>query len=235
MNIVICDDEMVYRKRIEKAVYTYCREIKGITDVTCYSLSHLSEIIEFKDTIDLLLLDIELEDENGIEFRRYISEKGWETPVVFVSSYDSYISDTFGKNVYGFVKKPIQEQELYHALERVYQECFSQKQYIMNDGTYIKEKDIYKITASADYTYIMAEKGDYLSDIIISRWEEILPKEKFLRIHRSYIVNVEQIESINKEVVLKNGKHVKIGRRRLNDTKEKYEEYLRRKGKQWFV
>lgn len=229
LHIVICDDEPIYHEEIKKFVNHFFSDIKGLKQIDYSICSSLQEVREQKEHIDLLLLDIELGGENGIEFRKEITENRGEIPVVFVSAYENYIGEAFGKNVYGFIHKPIQKKEMERVLERVCQECLFMKQYQMNDGTYIREKDIYFIRAYADYSRLTVVGGQYMSDMTLSKWQDMLPSALFVRIHRSYIVNMQNIQYIDKDVLMKNGMQIPISRRRLKEVKVIYQDYLRKK------
>lgn len=229
MNIVICDDELVYQEKIKQMTEHFFSERIECSQVNCITCVSPKEIMELDAEIDLLLLDIELKNENGIAFRKQIFESGWEVPVVFISAYENYIGDAFGKNVYGFVRKPIQAKEFEHVLQRVYEECLLVKSYEVNDGVYIREKDILFIKAFSDYSRLLTAEGEYLSDMTLSKWNEILPKALFIQVHRSYIVNMQHIHYIGTDIQLKNGGHIPLSRRRLKEVKIKYQEYLRKR------
>ncbi|MDD6069915.1 MAG: DNA-binding response regulator [Clostridiales bacterium] len=228
-HIAICDDDSVYQEVIKELAESFFREKKQLSQVNYIVCSTLQELRECKEHIDLLLLDIELESENGIEFRKELVEAGEELPVVFVSGYENYIGEAFGKNVYGFIHKPIQKDDFERVMERMCQECLFMKQYQMNDGTHIREKDIYSIHAYADYSRLITVAGEYMSDMTISKWEEILPTIFFARVHRSCIVNMQNIQYLDKNVLMKNGMNIPISRRRLKDVKVTYHDYLRRR------
>lgn len=68
-----------------------------------------------------------------------------------------------------------------------------------------------------------------MSDMTISKWEEILPTIFFARVHRSCIVNMQNIQYLDKNVLMKNGMNIPISRRRLKDVKVTYHDYLRRR------
>lgn len=229
MNIVICDDELIYREKIKQMTEHFFGERVEHSQVNCITCVSLKEIMELEAAIDLLLLDIELKNENGIAFRKQIFESGWEVPVVFISAYENYIGDAFGKNVYGFIHKPIRAEEFEHVLQRVYEECLLVKSYKINDGIYIREKDILFIKAFSDYSRLSTAEEEHISDMTLSEWNEILPEALFVQVHRSYIVNMQYIHYIEKDIQLKNGVHIAVSRRRLKEVKIKYQEYLRKR------
>ncbi|MCM1499736.1 MAG: LytTR family DNA-binding domain-containing protein [Clostridium sp.] len=234
MNIVICDDEPVYREEIKPLAEHFFGERIEQDQINCITCASAKEVMELEAAIDLLLLDVELKNENGIEFRRQIFESGWEVPIVFISAYENYIGEAFGKNVYGFIRKPIRVEEFEHALQRVYEECLLVKNYEINDGIYVREKDILFIKAFSDYSHLSVAAGEYISDMTLSEWKETLPETLFVQVHRACIVNMQHIHSMEKDILLKNGVHIAVSRRRLKEVKMKYQEYLRRRANALF-
>lgn len=92
----------------------------------------------------------------------------------------------------------------------------------------IQSRNIELLKADGRYTVVGIDKNVIFSDKSIGTWEQELANEDFIRIHKSYIINLRYVVQVGSTIVLKNGTAVPLARRRKKTFETKYKEYLMR-------
>lgn len=152
--------------------------------------------------VDLIFLDIEMPEINGIEFLRIFSLSA--IPVVIISSHKQYAFDAFEYNVIDYLLKPIDPNRLLKALGRARQNSVSVSPESANtENFYIKVNSSYQ-SVFFDKVLYVESLGDYISIVLedkkltvhstLKKIEQKLPGKDFLRIHNSFIVRLDKIE-----------------------------------------
>lgn len=161
--------------------------------------------------VDLLLLDIEMPDMNGIELTRLL---GHQRPVIiFTTGNKSYAIEAFELNVADYLLKPVTAPRFLHAIEKA-KEIINSRDvqlkvepsafvFIRDNGMLkrITLDDILYIEAMGDYVKIFTSQKFHAVHTTLKNMEEKLPPAKFLRVHRSYIVSLDKIETISEGVI----------------------------------
>ncbi len=142
------------------------------------------------------------------------------------------MSEAYGKNVVGFIRKPINEAELekklLHAINLIDKEV---KWIILNvlDGlAKIKISDIVYGSAQGKYTKVYTLSGSeyFITDKGISQLYEMLKDKGFTRISRSLLVNMENVSTIGDKITMANGLQLKYSRRRKTQIQKEYLDYM---------
>ena len=187
---------------------------------------------------EVIFLDINLSGENGFDLLEHIDLK---VKVIFVTAYDEYAVRAFEVNALDYILKPLKKERIAKAVERLISNTNApvrSTQYTIEDtmflstGTrafFIKLKEIRYIRADSCYSIIvLSENISRCSTKTLKKWEELLPSDQFVRIHRSCLVNINHITSIIKKsnggyaVSLNNiSSSVEISRRCRSDLKSK--------------
>ncbi len=176
---------------------------------------------------DLILLDISLEgdDEDGIDLANTINEE-FQIPFIFITSHSDKLTINRVKktNPYGFILKPFKAADILSIISiSVYKLTQGNTTIIRNkensffikqgyDLLKIKFKDILFIKAEDNYTDIVLENRKILASINLKSIVEKLPSKQFIRIHRSYIININKIERISDRFVYINSHEIPLGR-----------------------
>lgn len=219
IRIGICDDVaeqlIMQRKMVENIMTGLCIN----AEVNCFrSGEDLLCEIEQKGSLDIILLDIEMEGINGVETARIIREKDFRVMLLFVSFHDQYCKKIISVQPFAFIDKPVSEKQmesvLRHALEILeeLEEIFE----------YTYKKVSYRIPVKK-IRYFESEKRKvhiYTTDEVCSFYRKLDEVEqemdktdtKFLRISKSYLVNTNYIkEQRFGKVVMNDGTEIKIG------------------------
>lgn len=188
---------------------------------------------------DIIFLDIQLQRDSGFNLLEKIDS---HIKIIFVTAFDKYAIRAFEVNALDYLIKPVDPERLANTLERIdnsknVEEMenqpfnYSDSVFLEHLGNYffVKLNSIILITASAAYTEVRTTKGHkILAHKSMKEWENRLPQNTFVRIHRSTIVNIEYIEKIERwfnysyRVFIKNiEKPLTISRRYLTSIRDK--------------
>ena len=206
LKTLVIDDEPLAQEILRK----YAEDIKSI-EIKGYCSNALEaiEIIE-KQAIDLIFLDINMPKLSGIEFLRTFKN---QPLVVLTTAYTDYAMEGYELNVLDYLVKPfsfarflkaVQKAEhQYQLLQNVNSEEKSESVFIKsNKKSYqIKYSDIVYIEGLGDYIKIYTERSHLVTNLSMKKIEEMLPSNEFYRIHKSHIVNVKKIITIEGNMV----------------------------------
>src|SRR5215469_12852853 len=244
---VIVDDEDLSRQMLRELL---CRHPEIEIEAECANgFEAVKAVTELKP--DLLFLDIQMPKLDGFEVLELI---GTEIAVVFVTAYDEYAIRAFDIHAVDYLLKPFGRERFETALHRAKQRLGGKlppaielsssarpparhaERIVVRDGTRVHIIPVVKLDyaeAQDDYVELCSEGKTHLKQQTISSLETILDPAQFVRIHRSYMVNLEKITKIepygkdNHVVVLNNGARLPVSRsgyarlRTLLDQKER--------------
>ncbi|MFC7524363.1 LytR/AlgR family response regulator transcription factor [Parapedobacter sp. GCM10030251] len=184
---------------------------------------------------DVLFLDVQL-GENTFEF---IREAAHMPKVIYTARNESYALQAFDHQALDYLLKPYGAARLDAALRKAACQslddlpgavpCHSvrHRHLFVEDGDRLRRiaiNDIRYLKAAGDYTVVFTAHGEFLSSSGIGNIERRLDKSQFLRVHRSFIVNVERIDTCYREIgrlylVMENGQEIGVGKHYLNGIK----------------
>lgn len=233
MNILIIEDEQTIANRL-------LRMTKAFFGTSMNQFNHcdaLSEGLDFinQNEIDLLLLDLNLNGENGFDILKKVLNQPFHT--IIVSAYKDKAIQAFEYGVLDFVPKPFTEKRLNLALERVDQDSFETASSpatkflsIIKRGNQhlIALSQVAYIKGARIYTEIHLKNGTKaIHNKSLDRLIQLLP-DNFERIHKSYIVNMLEVEMVQVEsggkytAILKSGPEVPISRTKYKTLKSRH-------------
>ncbi|MBI5370998.1 MAG: response regulator transcription factor [Sphingobacteriales bacterium] len=196
-------------------------------------VGHLSLIGEFRDAIcagkflqeqeaDIMFLDIHLPELKGVDFLRTLTRKPF---VILTTAYHEYAIEGFELNVTDYLLKPFSFDRFMLSVNRVTNQIVANKAvatghagtptclYLNIDRRKVRVnfEEILYIESSREYVKIHSSKGMFMSKMTTHELEQHLPKARFRRIHRSFIIAISKVESFSKEYVEISGKRIPIG------------------------
>lgn len=218
MLIAICDDD----KEFVDEVLLICKEC--IQDrskiVTFYDGK---ELLEYSEDIDLIILDIEMPNINGIEVKNEIQKINDKTLIIFVTNHCEFVMDAFGINVLGFIVKNKLKVQLPMMLETASQTL---NKYIMIDE--FNSRDVLYIKSEHNYGKLMLSNGKtYMVRTSMKQLEEKLIHYNFLRIHREYIVNMIWVENFYEDKIKVSGEKLPVATRLRGKVKKEYRKFCK--------
>ena len=206
LTCMIVDDEPLAVRLLESYVEK-TPELKQLASYTD-SITAINAIKEQKP--DLLFLDIQMPNIDGMELAHSLPA---ETRVIFTTAFKEYAFESYEVNALDFLLKPIRYNKFLGSIEKarklidVQQTASQPKQqpntvFIRVDGEWrnITVDQIIYVNGMKDYVlfYLDSEKKPLISHLTMKAVEEMLPSDKFLRIHRSYIVAVDKIKKVDR-------------------------------------
>ncbi|MBK9389240.1 MAG: response regulator transcription factor [Bacteroidetes bacterium] len=207
LKAIIVDDERLARLNLRKLLNPY-PEIEVAGEAS--SCENAIEMIRLFNP-QLIFLDIQLSGETGFDLLELIDNS---IKIIFVTAYDEYAIRAFEVNAIDYLLKPVNPERLKAAIERVIKREKAQegeaKCYEYSDSIYvrlnnyasrfIKISSISFIEPVGNYTRIFTIDGKHCLVLkTLKQWEEELPENHFVRIHRSSIVNIEHVDHIEKD------------------------------------
>lgn len=219
MVIGICDDENVIRDKIEKICINETK--KYCEDVVIQKYSDGREVLE-KD-FDILILDIEMEDVDGIVVKNYFQKRKKDTIIIFVTSHNEMMSQAFGVNVMGFVAKSYLDNQLQVMLDGAMKRVMNTVSIEGVDSRkvcYIQAEHIYNILHLENETEVSVRCSS--ADL-----EKMLEVVGFIRVHRTYIINMAYVDHIKDKTVLANKREIPVSARLKSRLRKEYSRYCR--------
>lgn len=234
LKIVICDDEVSSREKIEKICTKFFEKEEKVILQVENGAKLLEQLKE--ENYDIIFLDIEMKGIGGIDVKNKMEEQKIPGRIVFVTDHDEYVMDAFGKNVYGFVTKPVREENMLPKLQKLYKDWEDTSYVVIDEGITLPqkiEKSMIKyIQAAHVYTDIVLIDGEKKTTRkSLQEWEMELAKDGFIRIGRSYLVNVEYIQNVKEYVEMMGGEKIKIPHGKVEEVRGGYIQHLRRKAR----
>ena len=229
--VLIVEDEQIYVKYLDMYLTDSGYEIAGCFDNAKEALNFLNE-----NPVDVTLLDINIKGEmDGIDLAKEINEK-FDIPHIYTSSM------TDGETIQrakvtkpaAYLVKPFEDQDLLVTLEMsMYNHTHKDdtpaedppeeaaNHYLLENRIFIKDKfrfervyfsDIGYLEAEGNYVKVVTKQRSFMLAVTLGTLHEKLDDPKFLRVHRSYVVNLEEVEAIDGNRIYINEKDIPIGR-----------------------
>ena len=220
---IIVDDEPL----AIDAIQTHVEKFDSLKLVaTCTDAIQAFEVLN-KTRIDLMFLDIQMPEISGLEFLKSLKHP---PKVILTTAYREYALDAFDLNVVDYLLKPIAFERFMQAINKYYEQPGNDLQVSSQDAknegidqnhifvrsdkknVKIRFEEILYIESIKDYVKIVCKSRTVISKNLISELEERLSISMFLRIHRSYIIYIPNIEAFSATHVEVPGKELPIGR-----------------------
>ena len=237
IKIFIVEDEMIIAANISLQLTNLGYEVTGIVPRGEEALQHIQE-----NKPDIVLLDINLKGNiDGIETAE-LMQKEYSIPIIYLTANADEIHFNRAKktNPHAFISKPFKKLDLQRAIELTVNRLQADQgimeveedspSFILSDCIFVKHhekmvkiviKDILYIEAERNYSCIHSKGKDYLLVTTLKNIDMKLPEAHFLRIHRSFIVNISQIDEVATS-------HIVIGKKAIPISKPLKKELMKR-------
>lgn len=239
---IAIDDEPLALRQIK----SYIDKAKQLELVAaCRSAKEAQKIVA-ETKVDLIFVDINMPDMNGLEFVRSLDTAHY---IVFTTAHPEFAIDGFKLNAIDYLLKPFTFEEFLKAAQKVVslvdlvERCKiadntktqseaenTNKEFISVKADYktqlVRVADIVYLESAGEYVQLHIEDSSTITTLFrLKNMETVLPQDSFLRVHRSYIVNLKRISSYTKgRIFLDNGEYIPLG----ENYKERFFEYFDR-------
>ena len=203
LTCVIVEDEFPAREEL-KYFLTKHKEISLEKEFEnpIDSLKYLQE-----NKVDVVFLDINMPELDGMSLGKILTKLNPNIKIIFITAYRDYAVEAFEIKAFDYLLKPYSEKritEVLNNLTMIKDNSPTKEVEKINKVTvFLDEKmvvlsldEIYYIEVSEKESLVYTQNEIYTSKLKISKWEEILPKNKFYRTHRAYIVNLDKIKEV---------------------------------------
>lgn len=182
---------------------------------------------------DVLFLDIDMPEVNGVDFVKSISKLG--TINVFITSHPEFALQGFQLKIFDFILKPLETDRFGNCMQRIfnfielknkaeaYDVLFENEKIIFKEGHQVvnlNANDVIYLEAYGDYTKIVTPNKSHLTLATLSNFLESLPSGKFIRIHRSYVVSINKVKSLDNKSIDMGSAVIPVGRTYVRETKK---------------
>ncbi len=221
MNCIIIDDEPLARDAIEMLI----NQTDDLDLIGSFNSPESATNIIESNTVELIFLDIQMPGINGIEFARSIS-KG--TFVIFTTAYSEFATDSYEVDAIDYLIKPVKLERFQKAVEKAqsYSKLFREDyannniEKVADNFFFVKAdrrifkvyfNDILFIQGLKDYVVMHSENQKVITAMNIKTIYDQLPKDMFVRVSKSYIINVKHIGSVDNNTVYIGTNEIPIG------------------------
>ncbi|UTW63547.1 response regulator transcription factor [bacterium SCSIO 12741] len=235
---LIIDDEPNAIQVIVKRLQKYFPQVEVIaTSQNSEEFQHLTQTYK----PDLLFTDIEMPDRNGLEMLETLINPSFET--IVVTAYEKYAVEAFKKQALGYILKPVDRDDFIKTVSRALDRIARSKQLnqviqsgaaeepgkfaIPYNGSFriVDLKNVLYLKAEGSYCKIVTTENEFLISKNLKHLTDTLPENNFLRVSRSFVVNMAFIRSICKKdgglVTMENGTEITIGRKIRSEVMER--------------
>lgn len=214
---LILEDE----KSAQKVLKSYIEKTPFLECVGVYETGLNIPITELQKT-DVLFLDIQLPELNGLSFLKTISNP---PKVIVTTAFPNYAIEAFEEAVVDYLLKPFSYERFFKAVTRVRNDAIHQNKEVDKNLFLYSDKTLYKINADdvlflkaeVDFVNVITEEKNILILDSLRNWNEKLQSFKFIQVHRSYIINIDKIKKIYGNQVFIGDKAIPIGKTYKDD------------------
>lgn len=220
IKIAICEDEKLYADRLEKSLRAWA--VKTAVNIRIRKYIGEEQLLsDFKTEgmFDLIFMDIEMGNLNGLEIAARIRETDYITTLIFVSQYEDYYKEAYHVHPFQFLSKPVNGQELEETMDAY----MKMKKQDMETFTLTIKKAQYHLRLN-DIIYFCSERRRVTAVCEGQRYsfygklgeiQRFLAERNnhFLRIHQSYLVNTKYVKEYHyNKVILHSGEALRVSR-----------------------
>jgi DNA-binding LytR/AlgR family response regulator len=199
VKVLLVDDEAPARSKLRHLLGAHPQvEVMG-------EATSAAEALGLAGECDALFLDVEMPGASGIDAARLVRGRTEPPAIVFVTAHASYAVDAFAVEAFDYLLKPIDPERLARVVERLLARAAPEARtarkipVVAGSRTELIDQDeVQFIQAEGDYSRVHVHDRSYLATASLRELEEALPGDRFMRIHRSTIVNLAKVAAVRR-------------------------------------
>lgn len=229
MRVAICDDENIQLSMTKASLERAYKSLDLVID----TYTSGAKLLNATDSIDydLIILDIEMPEMNGIETAKKLRKIGEETAIVFLTSHVEYALEGYEVNALRYLTKPANTEKLSEIITYLVEQKKKDKRVLLRNSEDVEMvcvADIYYMEAQDQMIRVVTDKGEYRNRYNLGDYERELSAEGFFRIHRGYLVNLGHVRRMSRrEIVMEDGVSLPISRVKEAALKEALFHYVK--------
>ena len=230
--IAVCDDNHIDREQVVCLTQDYFRAADVECDVRAYdSGSALLAAIKGGEKYHLLILDVMMDQLDGMGLAAFLRRQKDDTAIVFISSNREMALRGYEVSAKRFLGKPLDTDKLHEALECCYQLYQENRAVLLPTAQGLRRispADILCVEASERGTKVYLPNGRIDTSLRIFEYENILPQKQFILCHRAFVANLAAVQSIRRyELELNDGRIVPVSKHRYAFVRDRLVDYLK--------
>lgn len=231
LGIIVCEDNPVHAENT-LSVLTRCVGTEGVNIALCRSVGEMEKHISAKGCPDIVLMDIELPDENGVDAVLRLFEDKPLTQIIFVTGYYKYCTSVYDARHVCFLLKPVKEEELKKAIEMAAAKRRDAEDGVVSVRTsgavrVLPVREIIYAESSRRDSVIHTVKGDVAAAQTLTELAAE-PLGSFIHCHKSFLINPEAVTAMKQQsFVMSDGSEVPMSRQRANYAREAFLQYIK--------
>lgn len=235
MNIAIVEDEPVHSRLLQQYISAWAGTRGRVVHIFPYTNAE-SFLFSMEDGLpDAVFADIQMPGMNGMEMIRKLRKRDGGLPVVFTSGLSEYLQEGYEVQALHYLVKPISEEKVFDCMDRVCSRKNTRELFAARTEEGMVRVDLREVNyceAEGHYTRIvMADKTAVRVMKSISELDRELSGRVFVKCHRSYLCNLENVKQIVQDTVtFDNGESVPVSRRLYRDLNRRFIEFYRGSG-----
>jgi DNA-binding LytR/AlgR family response regulator len=225
MVIGICDDEKIIVDILSGKIKE-CLAMLGM-EAELLTMQSGRKVLEAASQLDVVFLDIEMPELNGIETGKLLKAKNPNCHIILATSKTEYYKDGFKIDALRYVTKPFEQDELMEALQAVMKTYIGSELISLYDSRTLVEiphRAIAYIAAFDSYVEFVLKNRIIRTQLSLNELEKVMNKRIFFRIHKKYIVNMLHIENYRDGIVMIGTEKMTVARRKKKEFERAYME-----------
>ncbi len=215
--IAICDDDPSQLENLSKklSLYAEAQHVRFLIKTYTSAEAFLFEFEENRN-VDLLLLDIEMCEMNGIELAKRVRTENETIQIIFITGYPDYMNQGYDVDALHYLLKPVSTDKLFEVCDRFMKAVETQPRFFLfsvgKEVVRIYEKELFYGEAQGHYIILHTKQDELKLRMTMPELEKQLG-EGFFRASRSFIVNLRYVTRITKtDIILENGTAVPLSK-----------------------
>ncbi|MBO6206051.1 MAG: response regulator transcription factor [Lachnospiraceae bacterium] len=230
MKIAICDDEKIFLDSLEEKIYGILSKL----DCEVIAFGSAEALLSSSMDYDLIFLDIEMGELDGMGAAKKIRETDFETPIVFLTSHIEMALEGYEVNAFRFLKKPVEEEKLRQTLQDIQLMKASHKGVLIKAGgeeIVVIPSEVLFLESDNNNVRIITSSGSITTRLKLSEAIEIFNRinDTIRKVHRCSAVNLDHVARLrDREAVLDDGSVIAVSRSCFAEFKNALYEYVKK-------
>ena len=228
MKIAICDDEKLYVEKVYEIVNSFFTTQDIDADI--YTFSCGEELVACDEIFDIVFLDIEMGEMNGIATAQLLNQKSKHTKIFIFTSYNQYLDDAMDLQVFRYIDKTGTSERIVAGLKKALESLQLNDIYITvqgNEKVLISKRDIVYVEVRYKKVYVQTISERYVVREKMEFFKSVLNSFNFVVPHSSYIINLEYVTRVKRDSVELYGSYnVSIAPKRQTEFKKKFAAFM---------
>lgn len=238
LNLIICDDEKAEIEYLTVLLNEWAQETGLVLRILSFE-SGESYFFHYEDdsTADILLLDIQMKEMDGIALAKKIRESNSKVQIIFITGFPDFISEGYEVSALHYLMKPVNKEKLFEVLNRALSSLNAMGEKIMleSDSGLVSLflQEILYAEATGHTVMIKTADTTIRVRLTLSEIKDLLGKG-FVLSHRSYLVSLAHIHRITKtDLILDDGRVIPLSRRNYQDVNRAFIDYYKGGRNEW--